>query len=418
MRILQLSNFYPPHSFGGYEQWCEEVTERLRGSGHTVTVLTSRFRHKGVADADEPWVHRNLKLEMEFASLSNAVRFFTDRAGDERANLACVSDTIATVRPDCIVIWGMWNIHRSVAACAERLLPGRVVYYVGDYWPSLPSQYEPYWTSPAQSWVSAVVKAPLRTLALRTLRREGRPQLSFQHALFPTAFVRDELARRQVRAANSQIVFGGVDTAPYTESRVERPRQPGVVRLLWVGRLAAEKGPEVAIRALNHLRHGPHQVEAQLTIAGSGDAAYEQHLHRLVAAESVTDRVQFVGNQSKAELVQLYRNADVFLFTSLWPEPFGRTVIEAMASGLPVVGTPTGGAAELLVDRENALCAGAGDAATRALLTAINARKRVFLTSVPTSRGLAIRVCVLSFRTHAARIDAFAADLAAALATG
>lgn len=58
-----------------------------------------------------------------------------------------------------------------------------------------------------------------------------------------------------------------------------------------------------------------------------------------------------------------------------------------------------------------------GDAATRALLTAINARKRVFLTSVPVPGGLAIRVCVLSFRTHAAQIRAFADDLDAALAS-
>jgi len=55
------------------------------------------------------------------------------------------------------------------------------------------------------------------------------------------------------------------------------------------------------------------------------------------------------------------------------------------------------------------------EAATRALLSAINQRQRVFLTGVPVEGGLAIRVCVLSFRTHAAHMKHFAEDLEAAL---
>ena len=43
MRILFLSNFYPPHAIGGYEQWCQEVADRLQARGHVVTVLTSRY---------------------------------------------------------------------------------------------------------------------------------------------------------------------------------------------------------------------------------------------------------------------------------------------------------------------------------------------------------------------------------------
>ena len=55
------------------------------------------------------------------------------------------------------------------------------------------------------------------------------------------------------------------------------------------------------------------------------------------------------------------------------------------------------------------------EAATRALMSAINQRQRVFLTGVPVEGGLAIRVCVLSFRTHAAHMKHFAEDLEAAL---
>ncbi|TMC57253.1 MAG: glycosyl transferase family 1, partial [Chloroflexi bacterium] len=47
MRLLFLSNFYPPHHFGGYEELCAEVAEGLRARGHTVAVLTSRHGAQG-----------------------------------------------------------------------------------------------------------------------------------------------------------------------------------------------------------------------------------------------------------------------------------------------------------------------------------------------------------------------------------
>ena len=48
MRILFLSNFYPPVSRGGYEQWCQEVADGLVARGHEVTVLTSDYRRSEV----------------------------------------------------------------------------------------------------------------------------------------------------------------------------------------------------------------------------------------------------------------------------------------------------------------------------------------------------------------------------------
>jgi glycosyltransferase involved in cell wall biosynthesis len=51
----------------------------------------------------------------------------------------------------------------------------------------------------------------------------------------------------------------------------------------------------------------------------------------------------------------LYRQFDAFLFTSTWQEPFGRVLVEALASGVAVIGTMTGGATEIMVEGENAL---------------------------------------------------------------
>jgi glycosyltransferase involved in cell wall biosynthesis len=93
----------------------------------------------------------------------------------------------------------------------------------------------------------------------------------------------------------------------------------------------------------------------KLTIVGDGEPEYEAYLRQLAMQENVASLVTFVPAQPKETLPALYQQFDIFLFTSIWPEPFGRVIVEAMASGLVVIGTPVGGAAEILKANENAL---------------------------------------------------------------
>ena len=366
MRLLNLTNFYPPHARGGYEAWCEEVTNGLRARGHTVSVLTSRFRCASDVGPDPSWVHRDLHLEMDLAPLRNVVRFFTLRQEHERANLDRLSAWVDALDPDCILVWGMWNLHRALPALAERLRPNRVAYYFGDYWPTLPSQYQAYWTGPARNWVTAVLKTPLRRTALREMARDHVPTLELRHAMFATAFVRDELSRLGVRAADGRVVYGAIETQRYARRQVEPSGDSDRPRLLWVGRLTADKGPDTAIEALALLVRDHGLSRASLVVVGGGDASCERSLRRLALELGVGDRIQFVGAQPKDAMPAFYRGADVFLFTSRWPEPFGRTLIEAMASGLAVVATAVGGAREILADGQNAVSVESGDAAALA----------------------------------------------------
>jgi glycogen synthase len=78
-------------------------------------------------------------------------------------------------------------------------------------------------------------------------------------------------------------------------------------------------------------------------------------LRQMVNHAGLSRYVTFSGVVAKAELARIYQQADVLLFTSIWQEPFGRVIVEAQAAGLVVVGTATGGAAELLLDEETGL---------------------------------------------------------------
>lgn len=354
MKLLFLTNFYPPASRGGYEQWCQEVANGLRSRGHDVLVLTSTHGRDRFRETDPEWVRRKLHLEMEFASLQNAFRFFTTRKQRELENLALLREAFEEHKPDAILLWGMWNLPRSLPALAENLMPGRAAYYIGDYWTSLPSQFENYWNAPPRNFVTGLPKLILKPLAQRMLTREDRPDLQLKHAMFPSAFMRDEIRRKGISPKNTKIVYGAINTNPYLDHR-NTAKQKEITYLLCLGRLTHEKGVHTAIEAVGKLVHKHGLKNLKLTIVGDGDPGYVNCLHQLAEQKKIASFVTFMPAQPKDALPALYHQSDIFLFTSIWAEPFGRVIIEAMASGIAVVGTSVGGAAEILVENENAL---------------------------------------------------------------
>ena len=354
MKLLLLTNFYPPASRGGYEQWCQEVADGLISRGHEVLVLTSTHGRVGSQKTDPSWVQRELFLEMEFASLRNAFDFFTVRKRREQENLTRLQTVIAGYNPDVILVWGMWNFPRSLPALAEKMMPGRVAYYIGDYWLTLPSQFENYWNAPARNFITGLPKLLLKPFAQKILANEERHPLNVEHALFPSIFMQEELECKGVTPTKKKIIYGAIDASHYIDVQPDTAKNNNI-SLLYMGRLTREKGVHTAIEATANLVNNDGLKDVTLIVVGDGDADYIDELHRLVEQKSIESFVSFVPAQPKDALPAFYHRSDIFLFTSIWPEPFGRVIVEAMASGVVVVGTSVGGAAEILSDNVNAL---------------------------------------------------------------
>lgn len=84
---------------------------------------------------------------------------------------------------------------------------------------------------------------------------------------------------------------------------------------------------------------------------GAEFSGYEGELQRL--AQGLEDHVEFLGWKSRAEFPKTLASGDVYAFPSIWEEPFSMSLLEAMAVGLPVVATATGGTPELIHDGVN-----------------------------------------------------------------
>lgn len=142
-----------------------------------------------------------------------------------------------------------------------------------------------------------------------------------------------ELALSSSSNQEIKIIENGVDTSLFKP----RSKKNSKLIVLGVGRLISRKGFEYLIKACEEL-----DVEVRLV----GDGPLKEELEDLAKRLSV--RCKFYGNiEDKKELSEIYSSSDVFCLPSL-NEGMSNTVLEAMASGLPLVVTNTGGSKELV----------------------------------------------------------------------
>lgn len=142
------------------------------------------------------------------------------------------------------------------------------------------------------------------------------------------------------------VVPNGVDLSlfhPRTDAR-----EPGPIRCLAVARLIERKGLGDLIRAMALLERGRFQLD----IVGGGSD--EKVLRTLASEQGVGEEIRFLGPLPRAEVARRYRAADMFTLPSS-AEAFGNVFAEALASGLPIVGSSIGGIPDLVEHGTNGL---------------------------------------------------------------
>ncbi|WP_410814100.1 glycosyltransferase [Micromonospora sp. 067-2] len=177
-----------------------------------------------------------------------------------------------------------------------------------------------------------------------------------------------ELVRMGVPRSRMTVVPSGVNLASFSPLGPAADRAPGRARILTVGRLVERKGFQTVVRAMELV------PDAECVVVGGPPEGlletdpYARRLRALAESCGVADRVRLVGAVPREEMARWYRSADL-LVAAPWYEPFGLTPLEAMACGVPVVGTAVGGIRDTVVDGTTGLLVPARD--PRALAAAI-----------------------------------------------
>jgi len=143
------------------------------------------------------------------------------------------------------------------------------------------------------------------------------------------------------------VIFNGVNTEKFTPR--EKKEDSGRVFLLFASRLMQRKGVKYIIRAL-HLLHEKYPQLRLIIAGGDGDASDD--LRRQVKELHLEEKVEFTGHYYNDDLPGIQHRGDIFVYPS-FNEGMSNNVLEAMAGGLPIIMTPTGGAKELISEGEN-----------------------------------------------------------------
>ncbi|NEO76306.1 glycosyltransferase family 4 protein, partial [Moorena sp. SIO4G3] len=153
-------------------------------------------------------------------------------------------------------------------------------------------------------------------------------------------------------------------------------------QILFVGRISPEKGVHVLIDAFNQVVSRYPNV--QLKLVGPENAMllwyildrndpkvrslmpyFRGHYRELLQqriSKSAANKVFFLGKVPHEEMITYYQEADLFVFPSVWQEPFGMPIVEAMAMELPVIATQGGAFPEIVEEEKTGLLVERGDA--------------------------------------------------------
>ena len=335
MKLLVVTHYWPPHQ-GGVERLAWEQARRLARRGHSVTVVTSRL-------SGDPAVSRAAGLLVERVPASDLL----GRRGIPYPLFAptLVSRLNRAARASDVVLVHSHGFMSSVVGTLMARALDR---------PVLLLQHNPF----------VRYRFPLTLAEHLHDALLGRPTLALASQIAAVSRFTAAYARTLAPGRAVAVMHPGVDTAAFRPAAAgERARLRAALGwpaeafvVLTVRRLVFRNGLDVLIDAAARWQ----ERSEILTVIG-GDGPDRDQLQQAITGRRL-ERVRLLGRLSDETLADCYRAADLFVLPTRTGEGFGLVILEALASGLPVIATRSGGPAEVISEGETGLLVDAGDA--------------------------------------------------------
>jgi glycosyltransferase involved in cell wall biosynthesis len=384
MKILAITNLFPPHHAGTFDNQCLNVTESLQMRGHSIFILTSN--HGLQSEQKDEAIHRRLLLNGAYGH--PAVTNYGELKAQEVYNNQVLLEVMEQFAPEVVHVFSLLGISKSLLfTLYNTKIP--VVYNVFDHWLSADVREDPwlrYWNAPSlpifsQSSRTALEmsgergrldhSAPTRLMKgydrIPALFGDGKARAAvepnsiagfrFDRIYFCSQTLKNLTEQVGFCVRHASVIYPGI-TAAYIGA-IKPPGTP-ITKLLLVSSLGESSGAMTALKGLEIARKAGLKIT--MSIYGRGESSYMAELRSYVVSRQLPVEFMNVSNQSK-DLPAVYKNHDVFLYTPEWAEPFPFKALEAMGCGLPVIAASSDAAGELLRHGENCLTYPPGDAA-------------------------------------------------------
>jgi glycosyltransferase involved in cell wall biosynthesis len=350
VRLLVVTDLFPPIGFGGYERSCANLVDGLRAR-HEVMVLTTDLRRETAPPL--PWVRR----ELAYLDRDRRQVLRVPKAAAQAATLT--RRLLAEFRPDLVYVAScVVASHTAPRVALEAGSP--VVYRLSELWVASSLHWGDQFVGHLangrgglhRGW-SWLVRGVNHHRALRLDPRRPVP--------VAVSWCSDDLRARVtlppgVRPVIERTIYPGV-AGPFATL----PRRPSDrPTIAYLGRVTTAKGAELAVEALAALR-ARHGIAAHLVLAGHCSAPMARRLGRLAGSLEIAGSVELAGQLEREPLARLLQRAHAVVIPTVTHEAFGRVCIESALARAPVVAARIGGIPEALRDGEHALLFEPGD---------------------------------------------------------
>jgi len=331
MKILLLSNVFPPGFIGGYELGALEVATFLAERGHTLKIMTSDYFLDDEGEIQTFDIDRTLDCPpLSHALISGDITkdaFFVNWR-----NLRLISSEIRRFQPDLVMCFNIAALGQFGIVALLRHLRLPTLYYFMDAifdavdagHPFLQAFRDVFGANDLGPQASAVFMS-------KNLEKQVRPRIG-------------------VHMGGAYFIPGWIDDA-ICRSGERPPRNDGKRRFIFSSRVAPHKGTELLIDAVKQLS-GENLPEFEVDVFGMGQVT--QFVQRCVT-NGVDNLIHYRGSLRKAEMLETFRAYDALVFAT-WPrEPYGFVASEAAATGCIPIMTKGIGAAEWFLDGVDSL---------------------------------------------------------------
>lgn len=347
MNILFVCDQYPPFDRGGYAQLCFDLAHELRKMGNSITILCEEIEAPLNQIESEP-VIRKLRIPNKYNESIpipvQQVLFAPSRRAHNEAYLRKVAQETGA---EAIIFWP--NLYGDPHLWLSALdLPNVLIaFYVAGVSPHF-SVVGQYWSFPGKKSFIRIFKSIARPFM--TVEIDEHIQEQARHVMSVSIYERNRMIDEGIPADEIVVIRNGIDLDQFQFRGFHLPSPyQDRLRVIYAGRLVKEKGVHTVLEALAILKRDyPNSPRIDLTVLGTGAAEYQIKLEHLALDLGISESIDFHGWIPREEIPSFLGKFNVLVLPTIHPEPLARVIHEAMAVGLVVVATPTGGTPELV----------------------------------------------------------------------
>ncbi len=348
MKILFLADDFPPQSFGGAGISTCDLALGMKKAGHEVFVVTT-CREEAEAGQSDYQGLTVWKIASDYPA-----RWRSYISLYNRPVIKKLEEILKKLKPDVVHVN---NVHLYLSYHSIKLSKKYTKVVVFTARDAMTFSYGKLNTKRylenfdcRLTWLDNLKQAkkswnPFRNFIIRKYLGYADKLLAVSNAL--------RIALEQNGIKNVEVMYTGSSVSERHVSNEDAEQfraKHGLVGkkvVLFSGRISEAKGGKYVLETIDKI--SKEIPELVLLIAGKTDA-YSEKMKDEARKMGIEDKLLFAGWIGRAEMKYIYASSDVVLVPSVCFDAFPRTVLSAMAAGKPVVGTPYGGARELILD--------------------------------------------------------------------